>query len=126
LGDQRHNFDDYFNNSLNDSLIDQSTSSIKKIDFMSENIELTDLGESSILKFLNEVSNKKNQYMHKHSITEMTINSLIEEINENIDDNEQPEQNLRPVHPRVANEVQIEKIIDSINAPSPLTRSRAT
>ena len=89
--DQRHDFDDYFNNSLNDSLIDESTSSIKKIDFMSENIELTDLGESSILKFLNEVSNKKNQYMHKHSITEMTINSLIEEINENIDDNEQPE-----------------------------------
>ena len=34
--------------------------------------------------------------------------------------------NLRPVHPRVANEVQIEKIIDSINAPGPLTRSRAT
>ena len=34
--------------------------------------------------------------------------------------------NLRPVHPRVANEVQIEKIIDSINAPGPLSRSRAT
>ena len=42
------------------------------------------------------------------------------------DDNAQQEQNLRPVHPRVANEVQIEKIIDSINAPGPLTRSRAT
>ena len=42
------------------------------------------------------------------------------------DDNDQHEQNLRPVHPRVANEVQIEKIIDSINAPGPLTRSRAT
>ena len=42
------------------------------------------------------------------------------------DDNDQQEQNLRPVHPRVANEVQIEKIIDSINAPGPLTRSRAT
>ena len=41
-------------------------------------------------------------------------------------DNEQQEQNLHPVHPRVANEVQIEKIIDSINAPGPLTRSRAT
>ena len=42
------------------------------------------------------------------------------------DDNDQQEQNLRPVHPRVAYEVQIEKIIDSINAPGPLTRSRAT
>ena len=41
-------------------------------------------------------------------------------------DNDQQEQNLCPVHPRVANEVQIEKIIDSINALSPLTRSRAT
>ena len=40
--------------------------------------------------------------------------------------NDQQEQNLRPTHPRVANEVQIEKIIDSINAPGPLTRSRAT
>ena len=28
----------------------------------------------------------------------------------------QQEQNLRPVHPRVANEVQIERIIDNINA----------
>ena len=42
------------------------------------------------------------------------------------EDNDQQGQNLRPVHPRVANEVQIEKIIDSINAPGPLTRSRAT
>ena len=42
------------------------------------------------------------------------------------DENDQQEQNLRPVHPRVANEVQTEKIIDSINAPGPLTRSRAT
>ena len=41
-------------------------------------------------------------------------------------DNDQQEQNLRPVHPRVANEVQIERIIDSINAPGPLTRLRAT
>ena len=41
------------------------------------------------------------------------------------DDNDQQEQNLRPVHPWVANEVQIEKIIDSIDAPGPLTRSRA-
>jgi hypothetical protein len=42
------------------------------------------------------------------------------------EDNDQQEQNLRPVHPRVANEVQIEKIIDRINAPGPLTHSRAT
>ena len=41
-------------------------------------------------------------------------------------DNDQQEQNLRPVHPHVGNEVQIERIIDSINAPGPLTRSRAT
>ena len=40
-------------------------------------------------------------------------------------DNDQQEQSLR-LHPRVANEVQIERIIDSINAPGPLTRSRAT
>ena len=42
------------------------------------------------------------------------------------DDIDQQEQSLRPVHPRVANEVQIEKIIDNINAPGPLTHSRAT
>ena len=41
-------------------------------------------------------------------------------------DNDQQEQNLRPVHPRVDNEVRIERIIDSINAPGPLTRSRET
>ena len=41
-------------------------------------------------------------------------------------DNDQQEQSLRPIHPHVANEVQIERIIDSINAPGPLTRSRAT
>ena len=41
------------------------------------------------------------------------------------DENEQQEQNLRPVHPRVANEVQVERIIDSINAPGPLTRSKS-
>ena len=48
------------------------------------------------------------------------------EDNPSNDDNDQQEQNLRHVHPRVANEVQIERIIDSINAPGPLTRSRAT
>ena len=42
------------------------------------------------------------------------------------DDIDQQEQNLRPVHPRVANEVQIEKIIDNLNAPGPLTHSKAT
>ena len=42
------------------------------------------------------------------------------------EDNDQQGKNLHPVHPRVANEVQIEKIIDSINAPGPLTSSRAT
>ena len=42
------------------------------------------------------------------------------------DDIDQQEQNLCHVHPRVANEVQIEKIIDSLNAPGPLTRSKAT
>ena len=48
------------------------------------------------------------------------------EDNPSNDDNDQQEQNLRPVHPHIANEVQIEKIIDSINAPGPLTRSKAT
>ena len=42
------------------------------------------------------------------------------------DDNVQQEQNLHPAHPRVANEDQIEKIIDRLNAPGPLTRSRET
>ena len=41
-------------------------------------------------------------------------------------DIDQQEQNLRPAHPRVANEVQIGKIIDSLNAPGPLTHSKAT
>ena len=41
------------------------------------------------------------------------------EDNPSNNDNDQQEQNLRPVHPRVANEVQIERIINSINAPSP-------
>src|SRR4051812_11376269 len=48
------------------------------------------------------------------------------EANAEDEDNDRQGQNLRPVHPRVANEVQIEKIIDSINAPGPLTRSRVT
>ena len=32
----------------------------------------------------------------------------------------------QPAHPRIANEVQIEKIIDDIEAPGPLTRSKAS
>ena len=32
----------------------------------------------------------------------------------------------QPAHPRVAKEVQVEKIIDDIEAPGPLTRSRAS
>src|SRR5215216_5142785 len=48
------------------------------------------------------------------------------EANDEDEYSHQQEQSLRLVHPRVANEVQIEKIIDSINAPGPLTRSRAT
>jgi hypothetical protein len=42
------------------------------------------------------------------------------------EENAQPQQGPRPAHPRVANEVQIEKILDNINAPGPLTRSRAS
>ena len=48
------------------------------------------------------------------------------EANVEDEDNDQQGQNLRPVHSCVANEVQIEKTIDNINAPGPLTRSRAT
>ncbi|WP_457999007.1 hypothetical protein, partial [Klebsiella michiganensis] len=48
------------------------------------------------------------------------------EANAEDEDNSPSDQNLCPAHPRVANEVQIEKIIDIINAPGPLTRLRAT
>ena len=41
-------------------------------------------------------------------------------------ENVAPKQSRQPAHPRIANEVQIEKIIDDINAPGPLTRSRAS
>ena len=37
-----------------------------------------------------------------------------------------PNQSRQPAHPRVANEVQIERIINDINAPGPLTRSKAS
>ena len=43
------------------------------------------------------------------------------EVNNEAEDNDPQGQNLHPVHPCVANEVQIEKMIDSINAPGPLT-----
>ena len=52
--------------------------------------------------------------------------NALPEVNAEAEDNDLQGQNLCPVHPRVANELQIEKIIDSINAPGPLTRSRAT
>ena len=52
--------------------------------------------------------------------------NALPEVNAKAEDNDLQGQNLHLVHPRVANEVQIEKIIDSINAPGPLTRSRAT
>ena len=42
------------------------------------------------------------------------------------EENAQPQQSLQPAHPRLANEVQIEKILDDINAPGPLARSRAS
>ena len=42
------------------------------------------------------------------------------------EENAQPQQSHQPAHPRLANEVQIEKILNDINAPGPLTRSRAS
>ena len=42
------------------------------------------------------------------------------------EENSVPNQSRQPAHPRVANEPQIEKIIDDINAPGPLTRSKAS
>ena len=41
------------------------------------------------------------------------------------EENAQSIQGPRPSHPRVADEVQIEKILANINTPGPLTRSRA-
>ena len=41
-------------------------------------------------------------------------------------ENAEPTQHRQPAHPRVANEVQIEKIIDDINAPGHLTRSKTS
>ena len=51
---------------------------------------------------------------------------------ENVAEENGPEENAdqiprrQPAHPRVANEVQIERIIDDIEAPGPLTRSKAS
>ena len=42
------------------------------------------------------------------------------------EENTEPNQRRQPAHPGAANEAQIEKIIDDINAPGPLTRSRAS
>ena len=42
------------------------------------------------------------------------------------EENAQPQHSLQPAHPRLANEVQIEKILDDINAPGPLTCSKAS
>ena len=42
------------------------------------------------------------------------------------EENAEPTQHRQPAHPRVANEVQIEKIISDSNALGPLTRSKAS
>ena len=42
------------------------------------------------------------------------------------EENAKPIPRRQPAHPRVANEVQIDKIISDINAPGPLTRSKAS
>ena len=42
------------------------------------------------------------------------------------EENAEPIPRRQPAHPRVANEVQIKKIISDINAPGPLTRSKAS
>ena len=56
-------------------------------------------------------------------MTDQPVDNAQPQDNPSNDDNDQQEQNLRPVHPRVANEVQIERIIDSIIAPGPLQES---
>lgn len=67
----------------NDSLANHNVSSIRKIDILGEQVELTDLGESSILNFLNDISNKQCNQKHRNPITDMTINPMIEEVDEN-------------------------------------------
>ncbi|KAI5012140.1 hypothetical protein ZWY2020_024274 [Hordeum vulgare] len=37
-----------------------------------------------------------------------------------------PRRNPQPAHPRIANEVELDKILDDINAPGPLTRTKAS
>ena len=58
--------------------------------------------------------------------TQREDNSEPEDNDADEDNTQQPEQSLCPAHPRVTNEVLIERMLDSINAPGPLTRSRAT
>ena len=43
---------------------------------------------------------------------------------ENPDQIPQPRRNPQPAHPRIANEVELDKILNDINAPGPLTRSK--
>lgn len=75
---------------INDSVANYNLSSIRKIDVLGEQVELTDLGESSILNFLNDISNKQSKHKHRNPITDMTINPMIEEVDENTD-NDNPE-----------------------------------
>ena len=67
--------------------------------------------------------------------TEESVEEVIPEHEENHDgapeengseENAEPTQRRQPSHPRVTNEVWIEKIINDINALGPLTRSRAS
>lgn len=83
-------FNRNINMMINDSVANQNLSSIRKIDILGEQVELTDLGESSILNFLNDISNKQCRQEHRNPITDMTINPMIEELDENTD-NESPE-----------------------------------
>ena len=79
----------------------------------------------------------------KHKATEDIIPTeeqpLVEEVVPNTDEIQagapeenatdqipQPNQSLQPAHPRIANEVEIDKIHDDNNAPGPLTRSKAS
>lgn len=75
---------------INDSEANHNLSSIRKIDVLGEQVELTDLGESSILNFLNDISNKQCKQKHRNPITDMTINPMIEEVDENTN-NDNPE-----------------------------------
>ena len=62
--------------------------------------------------------------------TEESAEEVIPEREENhagaTEENVVPNQSRQPAHPHIANEVQIERIIDDINAPGPLMRSKAS